>query len=85
MNELEKLRDELTRVVSVANEFSVNHTEVALENGISYDYARQIRNGDKPSKNNVENRTLLQSLIDTYRKEIRKKQEKLNSIDVNEK
>ena len=85
MNELEKLRDELTRIVSVANEFSVNHTEVALENGISYDYARQIRNGDKPSKNNVENRTLLQSLIDTYRKEIRKKQEKLNSIDVNEK
>lgn len=81
-NELELLQDELQKVVGVAVEFNVNHTEVANEVGISYDYARQIRNGEKPKQNNEENRKTLQSLIDIYRKEIRRKQDKLNSINV---
>lgn len=82
-NELELLQDELQKVVAVAVEFNVNHSKVAKEVGISYDYARQIRKGEKPKQNNEENRKTIQNLIDFYRKEIRRKQEKLNSIETN--
>lgn len=81
-NELELLRDELKKVVEVANEFNVSHTKAAESVGIGYDYGRMIRNGDRPNRDTKENRVLLQNLIDAYRKEIRKKQVKLNSINV---
>lgn len=82
MNELEQIRDELVRVANVAKEFSVNQQEIAAANNISYDYLLQIRKSGKPSRNTVENRSLLQSIINSYRKEIRRKRETLNSINV---
>lgn len=81
-NELELLRDELSKVVGVANEFNVSHTKTAEYVGIGYDYGRMIRNGDRPNRDTKENRTLIQNLINAYRKQIRKKQEILASINV---
>ncbi len=82
MNDLKLLKHELSVVVDVAKAFSVSHTEVAKEVGISYDYARQIRKGEKPKQDTSENKQLVQNLITAYRKQIREKQEKLNSIAV---
>ena len=79
---LQLLQDELQKVAEVAIEFNVSHTKVAKEVGISYNYARVIRNGDQPKQNIEENRQTLQRLIDVYRAEIRRKKVKLNSINV---
>ena len=71
MNELKKLKDELSKVLSRTIPLFINHEEIANSNGISANYARQIRCGEYPIYNTSENRVLLQRLINAYRKEIR--------------
>ena len=84
INELDLLKEELSKVSSLANDFNISHTYVAKENNISYDYLRLMRKGYRPSVNSKKNRALIRSIIESYRKQIRKKQEKLNSINVYE-
>ena len=81
-NKIKLLQDELQEVVKVAVEFSVSHTKIALQVGISYDYARQIRNGEALKRCNKENIKTIQDLIDAYRKEVQRKRRVLNSMDV---
>ena len=83
MSDLDKLKDELKRVVEVADLYTISHTDVATNNGISVEYSRQIRKGNSPSKNIPENLKLVQGLIDGYRKGIRDKKAVLNAISVN--
>ena len=82
MKTLKDLAIELKAVADSAAEFNVNHTHIAKENGISYEYASIIRKGKQPKVDNDANRELVQGLISSYRKAIREKREKLNAIDV---
>lgn len=81
-NELELLKDELQTVLKVSNQFNINHTHVAKECGIGYEYSRAIRNDGAPKTNTPENCDLLQKMIDAYRSGVRKKQEALKSLQV---
>lgn len=76
--DLEAKRDELVKVANVCPKGS--HTEVAKKVGISIPYLNQIRAGSNATVQCDENMKLLQSIINEYRKIIRREQRKYANI-----
>ena len=72
-SKVDLLREEL---VAVANQVK-HHKEVAKEKNISTSYLLQIRNGENAMSDTIENRELIQSLIDLYRRIGREQLEEL--------
>jgi len=78
---IEELTHELQEVSTYATKFKVNHDLVAGLSGVSRIYVNKIKDGSRILADKDKNKELLQTIINNYRKELRKKQRELEIIN----
>ena len=75
-----ELLEELKVVGKAANSVNVNHDKVAVDCGIGRSYLDRLRHGSRVPSDSQTNRSLIQSLIHAYRRELRVKKEDIENV-----